>query len=347
MVAYARRKLLGHDRQAVYHCWNRCVRRAFLCGRDPVTGQDFSHRRDWVLVREEQLASLFTIDIEFRAELSNHLHLVLRSLPRVARRLPPREVVRRWLTITKIAKCFGDELPEPDPKRVEKLARDKQLVRKLRRKLSSISWFMGILSENIARRANAEDGCRGRFWETRYKCRECTDPSALLLVAIYVDLNPYRAGETDNPVSSRYASIYQRLQSQGMRKNAANRPDGWLGELTLAPESKADEVLAHSSRTGRRASDLGILPISLADYVRLLKWTARQLKSGQRNTIPADLAAVLDHFQVQPDKWLETVETYETAFGHAVGRAESLAAVAERMELQHLKGITACRTAFT
>ena len=75
MVAYARRKLLGHDRQAVFHCWNRCVRRAFLCGRDPVTGQDFSHRRDWILVREEQLASLFTIDIEFRAELSNHFQV--------------------------------------------------------------------------------------------------------------------------------------------------------------------------------------------------------------------------------------------------------------------------------
>ena len=95
MVAYARRKLLGGERQAVFHCWNRCVRRAFLCGRDPHTGQDYSHRRDWIVNREEQLAGLFAIDIEFRTELSNHLHLVLRTMPRVARRWTAEEVVRR------------------------------------------------------------------------------------------------------------------------------------------------------------------------------------------------------------------------------------------------------------
>ncbi len=73
------------------------------------------------------------------------------------------------------------------------------------------------------------------------------------------------------------------------------------------------------SRTGRRACDLGVLPISLADYVKLLLWTAEQLKSGQRNTIPADLMAVLDRFHVQHEAWLDTVEKFEQMFGHAVG----------------------------
>ena len=171
------------------------------------------------------MASLFAIDIEFRTELSNHLHLVLRTMPRVAKRWTAEEVVRRWLTITKLAKCFADDLPTPDPQHMEKLVRDKKLVAKLRRRLSSISWFMGI--------------------------------------------------------------------------------------------------------------------------VKLLNWTAKQLRSGLRDTIPADLATVLDHFAVQQDHWLDTVEQYESAFGHAVGRADSLADVAARMELQQLKGIAACRSAFS
>ncbi|MGM0489361.1 MAG: transposase [Planctomycetota bacterium] len=68
MVSCARRRLLGEDgaRTGTFHCTTRCVRRAFLCGEDPLTGQDYSYRRDWIMLREEQLAGLFTIDIEFR-----------------------------------------------------------------------------------------------------------------------------------------------------------------------------------------------------------------------------------------------------------------------------------------
>ncbi len=347
MVAHARRKLLGDQRQAVFHCWNRCVRRAFLCGCDPYTQKNYSHRRGWIIDREAQLAGLFAIDIEFRAELSNHLHLVLRTMPRVARRWTAEEVVRRWLTVTRLAKCLTDEVPEPNWDRVAELAKDKKLVAKLRRRLSSVSWFMGILCENIARRANHEDECKGRFFESRFFCRECTDVNGILLCGIYVDLNLYCAGEVDDPLGSPHTSIYQRLQAHGQRKQAGNRPDGWLGELTLRPERKGDEALADGSRTGRRASDLGLLPITLPNYVQLLQWTAAQLRSGQRDTIPADLMTVLDHFQVQPDHWLDTVAGYESTFGHAVGRAETLVAVAERMELQHLHGIAGCRNAFT
>ena len=41
MVAFARRELFQLGRLATYHCWTRCVRRAFLFGKDPVTGKNF------------------------------------------------------------------------------------------------------------------------------------------------------------------------------------------------------------------------------------------------------------------------------------------------------------------
>ena len=114
MVACARRKLLGRARKTVFDCWTRCVRRAFLCGQDPLIGKDFSHRRDWIINRQEQLARLMAIEIEFRAELSNRLHAVLRTRPEIAKRWSRDEVAWRWLTTTKLAKCMSDKMLEPD-----------------------------------------------------------------------------------------------------------------------------------------------------------------------------------------------------------------------------------------
>ena len=81
MPAYARREIVPSDEVGVYHCVARCVRRAFLCGVDAYSAQDYEHRRDWIRERLEQLASVFAIDICAYTVMSNHLHLVLRTRP--------------------------------------------------------------------------------------------------------------------------------------------------------------------------------------------------------------------------------------------------------------------------
>ncbi len=81
MPASARGEVVAKGEVGVYHCWNRCVQRAFLCGSDPLTGRDYGYRRDWVEQTEQMLAGLFAVEVAFHAEMANHIHLIVRTRP--------------------------------------------------------------------------------------------------------------------------------------------------------------------------------------------------------------------------------------------------------------------------
>ncbi len=67
MPACARKEIVRQGAPGIFHCWNRCVRRAFLLGKDPLTGKDHNERRQWIIDRLELLASCFVIDVGFMA----------------------------------------------------------------------------------------------------------------------------------------------------------------------------------------------------------------------------------------------------------------------------------------
>ena len=58
----ARYTQVSLDSTSYYHCICRCVRRAFLCGEDKVTGQSYEHRREWVESKLLEIAKVFCID---------------------------------------------------------------------------------------------------------------------------------------------------------------------------------------------------------------------------------------------------------------------------------------------
>ena len=175
-----------------YHCVSRCVRRAFLCGRDSQTGYDFNHRRQWIVDRIKLTCSVFAIDLCAYAIMSNHYHIVVKINAEQVKTWSDEEVARRWTQIFTGPLLVRQYLGNADLTSTE-LERIAKLFATWRERLSDLSWFMRCINEPIARMANAEDHCTGSFWEGRFKSQALLDERALLACMAYVDLNPIRA----------------------------------------------------------------------------------------------------------------------------------------------------------
>ena len=213
MPTYSRRQIVVEDQVGVYHCIARCVRRAFLCGVDPYTGQDYSHRKEWILDRLRELAGLFAIEVCGYSVMSNHLHLVLRNRPDIAEQWSADEIALRWCRVFPPRDDATGEPVEPNEHDLAMLTANSERLAELRERLANLSWFMRCLCEKIARAANHEDGSSGRFWAGRFKSVALLDEAAILACSVYVDLNPIRAGLATTPEESAYTSGCDRIRS--------------------------------------------------------------------------------------------------------------------------------------
>lgn len=159
------------------------------------------------------------------------------------------------------------------------------LVDKWRKRLASISWFMGCINEYIARRANKEDECKGRFWEGRFKSQALLDETALISCMAYVDLNPIRAMLCDDLHSSDFTSVQQRLQ-QAMKKSTGCKP-----RLMPFREKQSQDQRFHA------------VPFNLQDYIDLVDWTGRHIRADKRGHILAHKPKILATLALSSNQW--------------------------------------------
>ena len=221
MPSCSRRDIVCPEEVGVYHCWSRCVRRAFLCGHDPVTGTDYQYRRLWV----------------------------------------------------------------------------------------------------------------------------------------YVDLNQIRVGEASTPESSRHTSAYDRICARQQRQLAqqgatdlvpiGEAPDGWMCELTLDQRAPLNDPRWLTSASARRASDKGLLPVRLDDYLQLLDASGRIVREGKSGAIPSHLQPILDRLGIRPEMWSALVTGYDEMFGHVVGGFAEVSQRAARAGRRWCRGQSNCAAAFT
>ena len=214
----ARQQLIDLSATPYYHVISRCVRRAFLCGEDKLTGKNFNHRRQWLIDRVKLLSDVFAIDIAAYAIMSNHYHLVIRVNRKQAQDWSMDEVISRWYRLYR-GNPLVDLYRQGKIDDEVRLTRIEEFAEVWRERLYDISWFMRNLNESIAREANKEDNCTGRYWEGRYKSQALLDETALLSCMMYVDLNPIRANMCDDLATSDFTSIQERIQCYQRIKN--------------------------------------------------------------------------------------------------------------------------------
>lgn len=329
-----RREIFSETDIQAFHVISRCVRRNHLCGQDRRSGRDYSHRREWIRSRLEELAGIFAVEVLAYALMENHMHLVIRTRPDVAQTWSDDEVALRWWLLFPQRRTPEGHPEEPTAEELSQLrASEAGLVEK-RRRLCGVSWFMKCISEPIAKRANREDKVTGHFWEARFKAQPLLDETAVATCMAYVDLNPIRAAVAQAPEASEFTSVQDRIAdrqaaasassavAQNVEAEAGPRA-GWLAPIAIDPQGRQ----SRHETSKRRLTDRGSLSMSLDKYLQLIDWTGRQFRLDKPGRIPPHLDPILTRLECSVESWLDLIRNFSRRFVTEVGRPETLATV--------------------
>ena len=252
--------------------------------------------------------------------MSNHYHLVLKVNEDQAASWSDKEVVERWAKLFRLSKAnelISSKLNDKD------LIGHQDKIDQWRKQLYDISWFMRVLNEGIARQANQEENCRGRFWEGRFRSQALLDETALLTCMAYVDLNPIRAKISKTPESSDFTSIQERIRMVKKQR----QPKG------LAALQTKNQKVDH-------------LPIELTTYIDLVDTSGRILKVDKKGSIPQHLKPILQRLGINHKHWLSTLQHFETEFEGFIGTPKEMEALKNKKGMQRARGMSACKKIF-
>ncbi len=168
---------------------------------------------------------------------------------------------------------------------------------------------MRHLNEHIARAANKEDQCTGRFWEGRFKSQALLDEAALAACMAYVDLNPIRSNMASTPETSAHTSIKQRIQQ--------------------AKQGQQPKPLMPFVGNPRETMPKG-LPFELQDYLQLVELIGRVIREDKRGYI-------------DEESWLALSTGLEHHFASVVGAGHALECYKRQHNQQRIKGMGAAK----
>ena len=265
------------------------------------------------------LADCFALSVHAYAVMSNHVHLVLYTDPAAARSWQDDEVIARWRRALPVrAKAAAGEAVATKPSAEETVSTE--WIADKRSRLGSLSWFMKLLNEPIARRANAEDTCTGHFWEGRFRSQALLDEQAIAAAMAYVDLNPIRAGMATTLESSEFTSIAFRMRN---RENATPQTGSSAADSQTRKLKPIAGLLAHT-----------LLDISETHYFDLVAWSASIAQPGK--TQLESPAAALQAIGSDEAEWQAQINAVRCGW-RVVGGSVQMRALAERIGQHRFK----------
>ena len=178
-----------------------------------------------------------------------------------------------------------------------------------RERLMDISWYMRGINESIARRSNAEDNCKGRFWDGRFKSQALLDEQALLTCMAYVDLNPIRANMSKTPETSDYTSVQERIVKKQTKLET-------FGNVELNSQN---------------------IPFTLDDYLALVDATGRAIINDHKSYILDELPDILQRLGLNNDTWLNQIKYFDKWYYKAIGTVDNLKKYCKSMEQKYIK----------
>jgi hypothetical protein len=202
---------------------------------------------------------------------------------------------------------------------------------------------MSSLSEPIARQANKEDGCTGRFYSlpslgpaeavqifSREICGEGVlnlkpafttrrDAAAVLSCMAYVDLNPIRAKMAKTPETSQHTSIQKRNEAIQQHKNQPYKLLPFVGN----PRQDMPQGIA----------------FSLQDYCELVDTTGRIIRADKAGAIDSAQSPILSRLGLSEEQWITLTTEFEQHFCYAAGAEQMMQAFKTHTHRKRIDGM--------
>ena len=254
--------------------------------------------------------------------MSNHTHVVVYVDKALADSWDIKTVLSRYHQLHKGTLLTHKYLKGEILSSGELITFDETVLR-YRQRLYDISWFMRNLNEYIAREANKEDVCTGRFWEGRFKSQALLDESAVLACMAYVDLNPLRAKMEKIPETSKHTSIKKRALAV---KNQEPQPNTLMPFVGNPRQDMPKGIAYH-----------------LKDYCELVDTTGRCIRDDKIGYIDSSHSPILERLGLDAQQWLTLTTEFEKHFCYAAGAELMMKEFKRHTKHQRLRGMGTAR----